>query len=241
MADIIYITDNLVLMEEKLYYYQDEHKKRITTKNMISYFNELDWFEIDEEWSSIILNLLQKKNNPYLIKDCGGNGDCLFYCVAEAFNNICQFPENLIEPKYTMEQLRYLTTEEINQDNFPIILETYKCNYDENEMIEDWNPYDIQNIDDLKNLLKISWGDHIQIQLLQDAIKTNIIIFNNYIFSDNTNNISSLGSCINKYPHYIFLYYIDNIHFQLIGKYNGKYLETIFKSIPKEIKQLINT
>ena len=26
--------------------------------------------------------------NPYFILDCGGSGNCLYYCIAEALNNV---------------------------------------------------------------------------------------------------------------------------------------------------------
>ena len=176
-----------------------------------------------------------------MVLECGGGGDCLFYCIAEALNNILQFPENIIEQPYSMEKIKQLTIDQINIDNFEIILDTYKTAYQSQEMMDMWDPFKINNIDDLKETLKFCWGDHILLQLLQEALQINIIIFNNYIFSNSGNNISSMGQSLSKYKKTILLYYIDNIHFQLIGRFNGKTIQTIFTKLPIEITNLVNT
>jgi len=236
----IYITDNLLLQDYKLFIQQDDKLIKIKTSNIIKYLEEIGWEEIDDGWKEILSNYIRTTNIPYVIMDCGGEGDCLFHCVAEAFNNVLQFPDNLIEKKYSMEQLRQIATDQITIDNFELILDSYKTAYQSNEMMDVWDPTTINNIEDLKNILKLCWGDHIILQLLQKALQVNIVVFNNYIFSNSGNNISSMGQSISKYPQTILLYYIDNIHFQLIGFFNGKTIQTVFYKLPIEIKKLVN-
>lgn len=236
----VYITDEIVLNDGKLFIYDCKKKIKINTSNISKYLTTIGWEEMDEDWKNLLSNYIRTINIPYIILECGGEGNCLFHCVAEAFNNVLQFPDNLIEKKYSMEQLRQIATDQINIDNFELILDSYKTAYESNEMMDLWDPNTIDNIDDLKTTLQLCWGDHIILQLLQEALQVNIVVFNNYIFSNSGNNISSMGQSITKYPQTILLYYIDNIHFQLIGKFNGKTIQTIFYKLPIELKKLVN-
>tara|TARA_B100001758_G_C18323658_1_gene564638 strand:- start:197 stop:931 length:735 start_codon:yes stop_codon:yes gene_type:complete len=236
--DLIYVTDSIILKNNHLYYENtDGILKKINKTNCLNHLSELGWEEMDNEWECVLFNKMNTKShiNPYFILDCGGSGNCLYYCIAEALNNVLQFPDCIINNNTDMESVKKLALDNITKDNFDIILMTYKSLYEEGEMYDDWNPNEIKTINELQDKLQNSWGDHITIQLLQQAIQKNIIIFNNYLFSDNENYISSITNEL-KYPESIFLYYIDNIHFQLIGKFNGNTIQTVFKRIPKEIK-----
>ena len=67
------------------------------------------------------------------------------------------------------------------------------------------------------------WGDHILIQLLSEKLCINFIVLN-----DESNNISSMCNDL-KYDKTIIIYYLDNLHFQLVGYFNGKIMQTVFK------------
>lgn len=238
----IYITDNILLRCGKLSSVNDNNKTvNITTKNILIYLDKIGWEELDENWKSLILENMNRKICPYFILECGGDGECLFYCVAEALNNYFQYPENIMDPPHSMKRMRELAINGINDDNYQLILETYKAAHESNELMDSWDPTKIDNINQLKEELTKCWGDHILLQLLQEALEINIIVFNNYIFSNSGNNVSSMGQSIEKYKKSIILYYFDNIHFQLIGKFNGKTMITVFDEIPNEIKILINS
>ena len=84
----IYITDNLVLQDYKLFIQQDDQLIKIKTSNIIKYLEDIGWEEIDDGWKEILSNYIRTTNIPYVIMECGGEGDCLFHCVAEAFNNV---------------------------------------------------------------------------------------------------------------------------------------------------------
>ena len=82
--------------------------------------------------------------------DCGSNGDCLFLCLEEGFKNIY----NPLNEDFSVENLRELTANQINRNNFTIILENYRVEYDNGEFEGLWNPYEIKNIEDLQNNIK---------------------------------------------------------------------------------------
>ena len=248
MDSYIYLTDNLIMNESCLYNINDDNNKltRISTRNMLKYLETSGWKELDTDWNEFLLNNSTKTYCPFLIMECGGNGDCLFYCISEALNNIYQFPEHLCELPYSVSYLRNLVADQITNENFEIILESYKAAAEVNELMDDWDPFLINSIDDLKLQLKKTgmdcWGDHIMLQLLQSALNLNVIIFNNYIFSENDNNINTMGQDIYQYDKTVILYYIDHLHFQLIGYFNGKTIQTVFDKdkLPNEIIKFIN-
>ena len=135
-------------------------------------------------------------------------------------------------PKYNVEKLRIIVANEITKDNFRMIIESYKLDYEENEynFSGEWDPYSIKNISQLrKEIIKGGnnfWGDHILLQLLQKKLKLNIIILN----SDNNKNTSNIEDRFRIHPlasldlnennKTIIIYYLDQYHFQLIGYYN---------------------
>ena len=62
------------------------------------------------------------------------------------------------------------------------------------------------------------------IQLLSEKLNINFIILN-----DESHNITSMCNDL-KYDKTIIIYYLDNLHFQLVGYFNGKIMQTIFKN-----------
>ena len=91
--------------------------------------------------------MLGKKLNRYGIIDCGGEGDCLFYCVIEALKEHG-------ESSMDVENLRNLVAYEVTENNFDIILETYKLEKENNEFDGLWDPEEINCIEDLRNEIR---------------------------------------------------------------------------------------
>ena len=199
------------------------------------------WEKISKQWKT----KLNVKKNYFAILDCGGNGDCLFHCISEALNEPYNLSSELIDTQY----LRNIAAEQINGDNFPLILENYKIEKENNEFQGYWDPSTIENKEQLQKEIKICgnnfWGDHILLQLIQKKLDINIIIFKTNIYNilmenDNTNlEIQFLDE--NK-DVTIMLYYISETHYQLIGYFDGNLIQTKFNKnqIPDEIKKLIN-
>ena len=229
-------------MCNKLLYYIDEEKNKkikINNNNWHKYLSEYGWEKLDNIWKKKF-NCIDK-NFRFGIMDCGSEGDCMYYCVAEAINN----PLNLLDIHYDYKELRLLTSEQINKNNYESILVSYKLAFDNNEFNGEWNPYSINNISDLKKEIKKPgnnfWGDHITLMLLQEALNINLILLSGNIDENDLNDckIISLFQDL-KYEKTIILYYIENIHFKLIG-YFDKYMKTIFNKndLPNEIIRLL--
>lgn len=234
----VYLTPNLYVKNKITYYIDDEKNKhiRINKTNWHKYFAESGWSKLEQGW----LRRLNKhtenknKNSCWAVYDNFGDGDCLFYAIAEAIN----------EPD--MELIREMAANEIKDDNFDLIIESYRSSYDVGEFECTWDPYQINTKEQLKEELKKTghnyWGDYIVIQLLERALNVNFIILN----AENEDikrggrlkdrfNIHNLCNNIDPNRKTIILYYIDSVHFQLVGYFNKTYMETLFDTIPHEL------
>ena len=86
-----------------------------------------------------------------------------------------------------------MTALQITEDNFPIIIETYRLEKETNEFDGFWDPYAVKDVDGLRNEIEKMgnsfWGDHIMIQLLEKALNINIILLSceNDFFSEKIN------------------------------------------------------
>ncbi len=223
-----YITDNILYFKKRLYYLEDDKQIIINSRNFFKYLKEYGWDKLDLEWRKKL------DSKTYIVLECGSDGDCLFHVISEALNLDLIFNNNI--PEYDILDIRKLASKQINSNNFDIILESYKAELDCNEFIGSWNPNEITSLEELKKEVETCgdsfWGDHILLQLISKAIEINFIIFD-----DNKNDIYPLFDDF-KYEKTICLYYYDNIHFQLIGKFDGKIIKTIFNNneIPSFIK-----
>lgn len=237
MDDEMYLTPNLYTKNKITYYIDDNKGKeiRVNKSNWHKYLSEYGWKKIDQGWIRRLNQYSSKKNNNscYGILDCGGNGDCLFYCVAEALN----------EPD--MSVIRELASEQITDENFDLIIESYRIAYDMDDFVCEWDPYEIMNKEDLKNELRKGghnyWGDYVVIKLLEQALDINFIVLNAEK-EDNKRrtlkerfNIHSLGNDIQVNRKTIILYYIDEEHFQLVGYFDKTYMCGLFDKIPMEL------
>lgn len=230
LKNSIYFTDEIIYLKKKLYYINNNKLYQIKKKNWIKYFKKNGW------------ELLNYKNNkiygnPLGYLECGGDGNCFFYSVIEALNN----PLNKNEDLYTFNDIKNLIANQINKDNYKIIIDLYKIQKKQDFFFDNWDPEEVNNLEDLrnvfKNLGKDFWADHITIDLLQDAISTNIHI----LYLDEHNNLLKYQTMNNlNYKKNIFLLYVDEIHFQLIGCFYNNSFETLFtNNIPKILKELI--
>ena len=225
----LYLTSNIFFHKNNLFSKKNKYKIVIKKENWEKYLSSYGWFSIDVQWGEK-LNV-NPKVNLYGLLECGGQGDCLFHCLAEGLNNILNPQEN----KYDSHQLRMLAAEQVNNDNFDLILGSYKLEAPN----LDWDPEMVSSVKDLQDEIKQEghnfWGDHIIIQLLEQALTINIVILD----SLNTN-IYNTCSLFKKKHKTVFLYYQDNLHFQLVG-YFDKVMKTNFEyqEIPKKLQLMI--
>jgi len=242
MSDINrnYITSCLFYKDNKLYNESDDGKIiKINAKNWHKYLLDYGWTKLDWGWKRRLKHL--DKNFRYGLLDCGSNGDCLFHVIAEGLNNI-----KTGECNYDVQTLRNLAAEQITVDNYEIILESYRLEEEDGEFLGDWNPQSIRNKEDLRLELCKSgdnfWGDHIVLQLLQNILKINIIILNS-CDNEHKYKIHPTATDLNIYEKTIILYYLDGLHFQLVGYYNKNEMKTCFKrnEIPNELLYIYQT
>lgn len=235
MTDLVYFTEDLVFNPLKKKFYTSE-TIGINHRNWINHFDSYGYTCIDEVWKP----RLGKNFSKIGIMECGSEGDCLFYAIAEALNfeNMKSMADADI---YTAESLRELAAEQINSENFPLIIESYRLEADSFDFNGNWEPNDIETPEDLKSELIVPgnnyWGDIIVLQLLQKALSINFIIFRSdkpLMYPTATEN--------SNYDKSIILYYESNIHFKLIGVFQSNNLYTVQKTakLPKFIKDIIS-
>ena len=235
MTELVYFTGDLTFNPKTNKFYSTR-EKCINHRNWLTNFNEYGYSEIDEVWKS----RLGKNFSKIGIMECGSEGDCLFYAVAEALNfeNMKKVSK---EDIYTVESLREIAAYQITEDNFPLIIESYRLEADSFDFNGNWEPSEIQSIEDLRTELIIPgnnfWGDIIVLQLLQQALRVNFIILRSdsaQLYPTATEN--------DEYELSIILYYEDNIHFKLVGIFQSNNLYTVQKTkkMPKFIRDIID-
>ena len=246
--ELFYLSGHIFNKNNKLYWEEDGKNIKINKKNWKKYINDLGWDILGKGWNQRFKKILHisKFNSYYCIKDCGEDGDCLFLCVAHAFNNSKSIDNHIYE-----DEIRKKTSEGITENNYKSILESYILEKNIGDFEGMWDPYTIENREELcQELIKSGnnfWGDHICIQLLSKVLNLNFIILNSPKIDDEGNliikeleetyNIHSLGLPFNKSNDTIILYFLDQIHFQLVGFFNGNTIKTTFKfnELPLEI------
>ena len=129
MDDNIYLTSNLFLKENHLFYETNKGIVKLNRTNWHKYLKEYDYNKLSLGWKKKLKSELSPKNSLWGIRDCGGEGDCLFLCIEEALRNFYE-PD---DDTYSVLNLRTLAAECINEDNFEIILETYKAEEESGE------------------------------------------------------------------------------------------------------------
>lgn len=224
-----YISSNCYLLNKKLYIDNINSKDiKVNKRNWKKYLK-------DYGWTTLPMNWRRKLNNTnFGILDCGANGDCLFHVFAEGLN-LHNIHNNKIDDLYDISNIRKLTAEGFTTENFNIIIENYRCDND----FGLWDPHSITKVEELQaELIKEGnnfWGDHIILQLIQDKLRLNVILLNE-------EDIHYMSNDINKYDKTIIIYYLANIHFQLIGFFDGNYFKTIFNKdeIPSSLLNLYN-
>lgn len=242
MDEKLYISPNLFFQKNKLYYDHDKPIK-INAKNWCKYLEEYGWTKLPLGWRKRLKT--EDKNFRFGILDCGSEGDCLFHCVAEALYD----ENNLDIEKYTVEELRKLTSSMVTKDNFVLILENYKCEEQSGIFNGYWEPNKIKEIEQLRKEINICgdnfWGDHLLLQLLQEKLKFNIIILNSGVSYDGSKKdytIHPTASDINTYDKTIVLYYEDGLHFQLVGYFQKDRMIKKFtrEDIPTQLLEIYN-
>lgn len=228
-------SDKFIIIDEELYFINPVNLKniKVTNRNWQKYFT--DWEKMDKEWiTRLNSKCLGKKGKPsaFAILDMPSNGHCLFTAIAAAHN--FKFKKE----EYTPQDIRNITAEQLNQERFDFIMESFKSAEEVGELDEDIDLDKIKTVDDLKEVLKEEdnqfWGDYSCILFIQEAMNINIIVLGDNI------KVYPLLEDFNKENETIILHYIEGLHFQLVGFFNNFNIQTVFKykEIPEEIKKV---
>ncbi len=234
-----YLTDTIFIENGETFYEKNNKTKKVNKNNWHKILNEYGWTKLPIPWIKKINRLSNNKtkNSRYGLYDCEGDGDCFFHCIANAFNERDRF----IGEEYDSKDIRNLIAESLTLEDYETLMNYYRIMEDANDFDEEWNPYDIESIDDFRRQIRESgnsyWGDWLLLTTITRLLRLNIFIIN---YSPDNNNYSVYNTCIEYNQDFdsIFLFYENLNHFQLIGYFNDNQMISYFKIIPEELKKL---
>tara|TARA_Y100001935_G_C17304750_1_gene511544 strand:+ start:343 stop:1083 length:741 start_codon:yes stop_codon:yes gene_type:complete len=234
-----YLTDKIFLVQNKLYYEENNKIKDVKNYNWHHILKEYGWEKLHKQWIKKLNSYLEKtpKNSLYGCLDCGGEGDCLFHCISYALNM------NLSE-EYDSKILREKISNSLTEERYEELIEVYRIINDANEFEEDWDPQKM-TMETFKKILieggNDFWGDFLTLSLIKEYLKINIIILNSNELTGEYYHYPLLYEYDNQ-MNTIILLYEDAYHFKLIGNFQNGEMITLFnhKVMPIEILKLIN-
>ena len=248
MEELFYLTDKIVLKNEKMFYTNNNIKItknniKITKNNWHIYLSEYGWEKIPKPWI-IKLNKFtsnKNKNSKYGIYDCEQDGNCFFQCIANGLNEKYRYDYL----QYNHENIRNLIADSITEDMYENLIKYYRIMKDADDFDEEWDPYSIETIDDFKRQIRQTghnyWGDYLLLNTIIQILKLNILILNS---NDDVKDYSVYNTLNDYNPKYdsIFLLFVDNCHFKLIGSFDDNQMISYFndKNIPEELINLLN-
>ena len=239
----IYLTDNIRLKNDNMEYRCKNDKfKPITKNNWHLKLYEYGWEKLPKKWITKLNKFsdIKNKNSPYGVLDCGGDGDCLFHCIAQSLNER-DINKNIY---YNSCDIRNMISDNITLKQYDLLINFYRIMKDSNDFDEEWDPYSINSYEDFKKQIKISgdeyWGDYLLLQILIETLELNIFVLNCNEF-DNDYSVYNTLNDYNSSNDSIFLLYENNCHFKLIGYFNDKIISYFTNdTIPYELKRLYN-
>ena len=233
----VYLSENIYIKDEKLFY----NDKQIKQHNWHLKLRELGWCKLHKQWISKLNKLHnpskygQPNNSLFGSLECGDDGDCFYHCIATSLNS-------LANDYYDSKDIRKSVADSITIDQFNDIITCYRSMKDLNDFDEEWDPYEIHNLDQFKQQVMISghnyWADHLMIQLISNVYSVNILILKQNEIDDD---FDIYPLCLRYNPDHntIILIYQNSSHFQLMGHFQGT-MRIYFsdQTLPCEIKKL---
>jgi hypothetical protein len=238
-----YLTDNIRLYNDKMEYKKDDIFLPVKKYNWHHILNEYGWEKIHKPWIMKLnqLSVTKEKNSRFGMLDCESDGDCFFHCIANSLNERDINTDNY----YISDDIRKLISDNITQEQFNLMITTYRIMKDADDFSGEWDPYEIDTLEDFKNTLNTSghsyWGDFMLLQVLSEILKVNIYILNTNEYQNEYNVYHTMCEYKRDYDN-IFLLLENSCHFKLIGYFDEKMI-TYFRSedIPIELKKLVES
>jgi hypothetical protein len=237
-----YLTENIILKDNKTYFKKDSNIKEINNNNWHHYLGEFGWSKMPLPWIKQLNKISDKyhKNSPFGIFDCISDGDCFFHCISNALNDY-----NRLNNDYEImnsSSIRSIIADSITDDNFKEMIGFYKIMKDCDDFDEEWDPYEIKDLYSFRDIIRQSghnyWCDYILLNQITKILKLNIFILNS---NEEYKNYSIYNTLIEYNPEYdtIFLLYEDECHFKLMGFFDGENMISYFtENIPTEFLKL---
>lgn len=237
--DKYYLTENIFLTEKEMFCEKNNKIKKINTRDWHLSLYEYGWNKLPLQWIKKINNLSNQKNknSRYAIYNCKTDGNCFFQCIANSFNERDRFKGE----EYNSEDIRNMIADSITLEDYENVISYYKIMKDADDFDEEWNPYDIQTLEDFKRQIREPgnnyWGDWLLLTILTKTLQLNIFILNSSV---EEKDYTIYNTCINYNQNYdsIFLLFENGDHFQLIGYFDDNQMISYFKVIPHELKRL---
>jgi len=238
-----YLTDNIRLYNDKMEYKKDDIFLPVKKYNWHHILNEYGWEKIHKPWIIKLnqLSVIKEKNSRFGMLDCESDGDCFFHCIANSLNERDINTDNY----YISDDIRKLISDNITQEQFNLMITTYRIMKDADDFSEKWDPYEIDTLEDFKNTLNTSghsyWGDFMLLQVLSEILRVNIYILNTNEYQNEYNVYHTMCEYKHGYDN-IFLLLENDCHFKLVGYFDEKMI-TYFRSdeIPIELKKLVES
>ena len=241
MNEGYYLTDNVRLINDKMEYRLSQHRdfKPIKNNNWHIVLSDYGWRKIPKPWLIKLnkLSITKEKNSLYGVLDCEPDGDCFFHCIANTLNERDRDSEY-----YDGNDIGEIISNNITEDQYDMIISTYRIMKDADDFSEGWDPYSINTIEDFREKITTSgheyWGDHLLLQLLSCILNINVFILNCNTIENDYSVYNTLND-VNRDYGSIFLIYEDESHFKLLGHFNEKMISYFrYDEIPFELKSL---
>ena len=244
-----FLTEYLKISGGAMYVRERETFRLVTKRNWHISLFEHGWEKLPKKWITRLNKLSPKleKNSLYGVMDVESDGDCFFHCIAEALNEKYEgVDENgLIKETLTSDDIRGFISYAITNDQFETMINYYRIMKDANDFDENWDPHEVETIEDFKGILETAgnlyWGDYMLLQVLINALHLNIFILTHNSEPEECSTYNTLNDYNEDYDS-ICLLFVDECHFKLIGHFNGSRMISYFtdQTIPQELLKLFS-
>jgi hypothetical protein len=186
--------------------------------------------ELDDCWKTKLLS------NKFYIKECIGDGNCQFRSIETALKTA---GFKLKHTKLRNLIARYIR--QITDQEFHMIVQSYRLEKDNGEFEGGWDPYQISDKKDfIKEVSKPGFhfqGDYVTLSLLSRAIKVDFILF--------TSDYNVIDISTDNKNQYIILLFYDKLkrHYKTIGiKDSDLSIVSFFdrNNLPSELMLILN-
>ena len=168
-----YLTDTICIRNNQMFSIDNNNNNKLIQKyNWHKYLYDYGWRKLPKKWISKLNKYSDtiEKNSLYGLLDVPGDGDCFFHCFAYILNE-----KNLYLTDYNSDDVRKMISDSIDEITFQNMIHYYRIMAEANDFDENWNPFEINTLDEYKIQLNISgnhyWADSLILQHITKFFK----------------------------------------------------------------------